>query len=284
MGRILLPQYKRYRDSVIAVAGGGGGPAPETVDVLTGLYDVWECDENGWGSGLGEIAPATPDLRWVANNSIPTIAGLLNGGAASGAIDATSTSGGFRAEGGNMSAADMRTLFSPSGSFAWLQWVYPTVNPGAASEDVMFNIGPHSGSVYGWGVLHMGDASAANTKARFQVCHSATYSARDIVTSDTALTLNAWNMVAVGRDAASGLIGVSINGESWKTAASTGAPLTASGDAPVLWAQGSGLGNKKWSGRQDQLAYWNAGFPNSVSLAALYNSGAGVLYADWGSL
>lgn len=154
-----------------------------------------------------------------------------------------------------------------------------TINPGDTDYSFSLWINPTSLSTY---ALVARDGPTARTflldieasKAKFYRLPT------DAVTSTITLTTGAWYHIYAYHDSVNNQIGISVNGETLVTAATTGASNGTAGENFRVGARDTGGSPLYFNGAIDELGMWSRVL-TATERTALYNAGAGKFYPSF---
>lgn len=218
----------------------------------TGLVSYWKLEE----------ASGTRVDSWGDNDLTPTNAPANAAGKVGNALALINTSSQ------QLSVANNATLQSGNIDHTVHAWIYPTSAPGSSGIVCKADVDSAANAAgYEW-MLY-----TVNSKVRFLVAKggNGTGSTNSYsVTSDVDFTLNAWNYVEGFYDAATGTVGVVVNG-TVKTGTSTTTPGTSTGAVRFGTVA---AGSSYFGGRIDEVGFWKRLFTAS-DRAYVYNGGEG---------
>lgn len=234
-------------------AGGESLSSAVSANTLTlGLVSYWQLEE---ASGTRVDAWGSNDL--TPTNTPANATGIVGNAAAFVAASSQ-----------QLSVASNATLQSGNIDHTVAAWIYPTAAPGSAGILCKADVDSAANAAgYEWMLYTVG------SKVRFLVAKggNGTGSTNSYsVTSDVDFTLNAWNYVEGYYDAATGTVGVVVNG-TVKTGTSTTTPGTSTGAVRFGTVA---AGSSYFGGRIDEVGFWKR-LKTTDERAADFNGGAG---------
>lgn len=239
----------------VAAYNAGGETLSDAViaNTLTlNLVSYWQLEE----------ASGTRVDAWGSNDLTPTNTPANATGIVGNALALVSASAQ------QLSVTSNATLQSGNIDHTVHAWIYPTAAPGSAGIICKADVDSAANAAgYEWMLYTVG------SKVRFLVAKggNGTGSTNSFsVTSDVDFTLNAWNYVEGYYDAATGTVGVVVNG-TVKTGTSTTTPGTSTGAVRIGTVA---AGSSYFGGRVDEVSFWKR-LLTSDERTAQYNGGSG---------
>lgn len=222
-----------------------------SITTPTAFYNMDEA------SGVAEDAVGTKDL--TDNNTVGTATGKING-----ARDFV------RANSEYLSSSD--SSFAPGDTnYSWSGWVY--FNTAPTTEQYLIGKDQETSREYS---LRSYD-SGGNGKLQWTVFDSGG-NPRTVDWSGT-VTTSTWYFVALYHDTTNNLIGISVDGGAYVTAAAATAHAAAGATDMTLGERKYGGGEQKpLDGRLDMVGFWAGHVLSDAEVDELYNAGTGVQY------
>lgn len=238
----------------------------DDIAIFSRALSASEVNELYQGMTLGEYLPnSSTKLLLHLNGNSTDSSGNGNNGVDT---DITYVDGkfgkcaSFNGTSSNIAIADNNTLDFGTGDFTFITWLYPTNFPSSNARFVLSKGGGAGNSQY-W--LRIENSSG---QLRFLTAQGSSITLVD-ADATTALTLNTWQMVAVGRRGTTHFI--NINGKDVKTTVGTVRNCDNSDSFIIGLAKGGG---ECWSGSQDEFFAENRGW-TQTELAKHYTYAKG---------
>jgi hypothetical protein len=216
------------------------------------LIAMWELEE-----ASGSALDSHQSFHLTENGTCDDVVGKIGG-----ARETVSGAGEYFSR---ASSSDLQT-----GDIDWsiAGWVYPNsvdFYKVVAAKD-------HIGTAREWILLIDQDLSSKFTFTVF----NGTTTGVGTVQWGTAPSTSTWYYLAAGHSTTSSEVWISVNGGTPVTASTTGTPGTTSVDFTL---GGHFSHNIHWDGRIDEFGFWKRDIRSD--LAELYNSAAGLAFAEW---
>jgi hypothetical protein len=241
---------------VYVVSGSLSGVAgPSTL--LTSLISYWKLEEAS-GTRADAVTASGNDL--TDNNTVTQNPGIIANAAQFTRVNTE-----------YLSHADNASLSTGDIDYTVAAWVYLDSKPGN-----MGIIAKDSGGANREYVLQYTNASV---RFVFTVLDTAG-STIGLVTANTfgAPSTGTWYLVVAWHDSVNNLVGISVNGGTADTAATTGVPA----DKTATFYIGADQAVSNWDGRIDEVGFWKKVL-TATERTNLYNGGAGRTYPFTGA-